>query len=317
MVARLKVLARLDTTRREIPQDGAFKVPREGIEPASARLAIMPTIHGEKAVIRFLGVEDPSDLTRLNLSAAVLEELRVFMQRREGMALFAGPTGSGKSTTIYGVLQELAKGGRSVVSIEDPVERDIREISQTSIDEKLGLDFPTALRAILRQDPDVIALGEIRDAESARTAFHAALTGHLVVGTVHARRALDVPIRVGHLGVDPLTIAEALRLIVCQRLVPLLCRGCRVLDLVASNRAGVSLYREVGCDRCDYSGFSERRVVAEYIALDRKAAAVLAAHGRFAPEDLPKRSTSLEGELRALLLSGLISSRQFGAYVSD
>lgn len=314
MVARLKVLARLDTTQRTTPQDGAFIVPREGARELSARVAIMPTIHGEKVVIRFLGTAGAPELGRLGLGPLALEEMRRFIARREGLALFSGPTGSGKSTSIYAALVETARSGRSVVTIEDPVEQEIVGISQTSLDEKIGLDYPAALKAVLRQDPDVIALGEVRDGVSARTAFQAALTGHLVIGTVHARRSFDVPNRVIQLGVEAATVADALRLIVCQRLVPLLCRACKVIDLAASNRLGVSIYREVGCARCDYAGFAGRQVIAECIVVNEAIATVIASKGGLRPSDVTPETPSLADELRRLLGTGLISIRHFTEY---
>lgn len=304
LIGRLKVLARLDTTVRNQPLDGAFVVPRVGGAGVSARLSIMPTIHGDKAVVRFLGHGGIRPLGTLGYSPVVSGAIERFVRRREGAALFAGPTGSGKSTAIYAALAACVERGRSVVSIEDPVEVEIPGVSQTSLNPEHGLDYAAALRAVLRQDPDVIALGEIRDEESAAAALRAALTGHLVISTVHARSAREVALRLRDLGVDDLTHAQAIRLVVCQRLVPVLCARCKVIDLMSSAAHGLTVYRPVGCVRCDYSGFSERVLVAE----------VLEGSGEF-PEE--RCEVEIRDELKRLLGAGRITLEQFAAFGSD
>lgn len=318
LITRLKVLAKLDINQRGMPQDGALSVPRDGVPPVSARVSIMPTLHGEKAVVRFLSNGGVAELGTLGLPVNLLDEISGFCDRRDGLALFAGPTGSGKSTSIYAVLRELARRNHSVVSIEDPVEAEVAGISQTSVSEALGLDYPTALRSVLRQDPDVIGLGEIRDRTSAEVALNAALTGHLVVSTVHATRVWEVPQRLMQLGINGGTIAQALRLIVCQRLVPTLCRFCKVIDLKPSNATGACIYREVGCARCDYSGFGDRRVVAEFLAPSRILADRIAGGERLTAEELQhERFRSLDSMFQELMRDGLVSARQYVGYVGD
>lgn len=318
LITRLKVLSRLDIGRHGVPQDGAFVIPRDGATDVPARVSILPTLHGEKGVVRFLSTARVAELKTLGLSPALLDELGRFCQRRDGSVLFAGPTGSGKSTSIYALLHELGRRNKSVVSIEDPVEVEVRGISQTSLSEAHGLDYPAALRAVLRQDPDVIALGEIRDQVSAEVAFQAALTGHLVVSTVHARRVWEVPARLAQLGLDRGTVAQALRLIVCQRLIPLLCRWCKVIDLHASNKIGACIYREVGCARCDYAGVLERRVIAEFLAPSPELAERIAAGERLRREDMwGERSEILEATLKQLIHDGFISAAQGVGYAGD
>jgi len=318
IIARLKVLSKLDISRHGAPQDGALAVPRDGAPPVAARVSIMPTLHGEKAVVRFLLNRNTVELHALGLSPILLQELSALCNRRDGSVLFAGPTGSGKSTSIYALLLELARRNRSVVSIENPVEAEVAGVSQTSLNEAQGLDYPAALRAVLRQDPDVIALGEIRDRVSADVAFQAALTGHLVVSTVHARRVWEVPERLIQLGLDRGTVAQALRLVICQRLVPLLCRWCKVIDLQASHKTGACIYREVGCARCDYAGFSDRRVVAEFLVISPTLAQGIAAGKPLRRENLAtERCQLLEREFEALMRDGLVSIAQCLSYVGD
>ncbi|MBN8548376.1 MAG: Flp pilus assembly complex ATPase component TadA, partial [Deltaproteobacteria bacterium] len=195
------------------------------------------------------------------------EMLERHAQRSEGAILFAGPTGSGKTTTMYALLQNLVAQNLSVVSIEDPVEIQIPGVAQTSVDEKRELGFSSCLRSILRQDPDVILLGEMRDEESAKIALQAALTGHLLLTTVHARDAIEVLLRLRALQADLLSVAQAVSLIVCQRLLPLLCSHCKVVDLTAPTTHSVEVFRAVGCAHCDYSGYTGRTVVTECLEM--------------------------------------------------
>ncbi|MBN8548550.1 MAG: Flp pilus assembly complex ATPase component TadA, partial [Deltaproteobacteria bacterium] len=186
IISRLKVLAALDVTLRSAPQDGSFSIPIQDAQ-VFARLSVMPTVHGEKAVIRLMNANGPLQLDELGLDERSKEMLERHAQRSEGSIIFAGPTGSGKTTSMYALLQNLVAQNLSVVSIEDPVEIQIPGVAQTSVDEKRELGFSSCLRSILRQDPDVILLGEMRDEESAKIALQAALTGHLLLTTVHAR----------------------------------------------------------------------------------------------------------------------------------
>lgn len=310
LIGRLKVLARVDTTARFVPIDGAFLVPRPGGSAVSVRLSILPTIHGEKAVLRFMGMGEVPTLSELGYSPAAHAAIERFLNRREGAALFAGPTGSGKSTAIYAALGACVGQGRSVVSLEDPVELEVPGASQTTIDPERGLDYAVGLRAILRQDPDVIALGEIRDETSAAVALRAALTGHLVLSTVHARTAREVLVRLCDLGVDGSILEQSVRLVVCQRLVPTLCARCKVVDLAASLLHRYTVYRAVGCARCDYSGFGGRTLVAEVLELPSFGVP----HGVVPPSEGPHRA-GLRPELENLLRAGRIAHSQFETFV--
>jgi len=294
LISRLKVLAGLDVTKHSMPQDGAFTIPLHGDE-VHVRLSILPTIHGEKAVLRFSGYSDLIKLDELGLDSTSLFFVQKFCEQSEGSMIFAGPTGSGKSTSMYAVMDKLAQRNLSLVSIEDPVEVRLNSVSQTSINPKIGLDYECCLRSILRQDPDVILLGEMRDQQSAQIAFQAALTGHLLLTTVHARNVFEVILRLKNLGVDLLTVAQATKLILNQRLAPCLCPNCKVLDLANTNVRGYSVYRAVGCDACDYSGYSGRSAIVEALWIDDELSELII-RGQISPKEL-KAATSQKNYL--------------------
>ncbi len=283
LIGRLRVLAKLGAAARKEPLDGSLSVPHAGGQ-VFVRLSIMPTIHGEKAVLRFLGRAKVRTVSELGLASEIEDFVERYLQRREGVALVAGPTGSGKTTTLYAMTERLVQQSRSLCSIEDPVEIALAGVAQTSLDLRAGLDFPNALKAVLRQDPDAIFIGEIRDGESAAIAFQAALTGHLLLSTVHARSVYEIFLRLQQLGLDRLTVAQAVNLLLVQRLVPRLCPECAVVDIEASNRCGFDVAKAVGCAACDYAGFSERLVLAEALWMDESLARAIAgsdwtAHG--------------------------------------
>lgn len=317
IIARLKVLAALDTTQRALPQDGSFTIPVNERE-IFARINIMPTLHGEKAVIRLMNSSGILTLSELGLSPAALSQLQKHSARSEGAILFAGPTGSGKSTTMYALLHELANRNLSISTIEDPVEIQLDAISQTSIDERRGLTYANCLRSILRQDPDVILLGELRDEESARIALQAAVTGHILLTTLHARNVLEVFTRLKALGSDPLTIAQSLRLIVCQRLLPTLCSKCKVIDLEASNTRGKGeLFKAVGCSSCDYSGFAGSALVTETLEMHQRLHEIITADAfkNFKSTELNSEFfVPLQGGLDKLLVEGAIPFSEYLAH---
>ena len=227
LVQRIKVLAGLLTYRTDVPQDG--RVPRaENGERCELRVSVVPVLHGEKAVVRLLDAADgPRSLDALGWEPAALDRLRAGLAARQGLIVFSGPAGSGKTTAIYAALRHVvARGERSCASIEEPVEAAIAGVDQTPVDRHAGLDFAHALRAILRQDPEVIFVGEVRDPETARTAVEAGLTGHLVLTTVHAGGACEAIARLLDLGVEPFTLASSLRQVLSQRLLRRACADC-------------------------------------------------------------------------------------------
>ncbi|RIL11796.1 MAG: hypothetical protein DCC75_01630, partial [Proteobacteria bacterium] len=266
LVNRIKVLCSMDITARCKPQEGSFSVPAQEF-CCSVRVSLMPTVQGEKAVLRFMGNSKLLSLEQLGFDTETLARLRETADSGEGAIVFVGATGSGKSTSMYALLKKLASSNLSLVSVEDPVELYLPEISQTSVDERAGLDYPTCLRSVLRQDPDVIMLGEIRDEVSAKMAFQAALTGHLLMTTVHARDVREAFLRVFGLGVDAVSLSQSLKMVIAQRLVPKLCERCKVVDLQESNILDFECYKPVGCVICDYTGFSGQALVCESLVL--------------------------------------------------
>lgn len=317
LISRLRVLSGLDTTTKGLPQDGAFNLP-VGTSLLTIRLSIMPTIHGDKAVLRVGNLQDALSLSELELDTTTSAFVSEFLSMREGAMFCAGPTGSGKTTTLYAIVEELAKRNLSIVSIEDPVERELSEVTQTSINVAKSLSYAHSLRAVLRQDPDVILIGEIRDGESAEVALQAALTGHLVLSTVHARSTTEVFLRLKNLGADSLTISQALRLVTCQRLLPKLCRNCRVIDLIGSKAANATVYKHVGCDLCDYSGFAGRTLASESLRVNTSTTRKIIKENLGYAELRNQLSSavfrSMEESLKKLLVAGKIEGAQFADY---
>ncbi|NLF25124.1 MAG: type II/IV secretion system protein [Deltaproteobacteria bacterium] len=313
LIARIKILAALDTTQRQLPQDGSFQVPLSKRQ-VSVRVSILPTVHGEKAVLRLLGCEGLIELPALGFDPKTLGFINAFLNRSEGSTLLAGPTGSGKTTSMYALLQVLKERSMSLVSIEDPVEIQLDGVAQTSLCEKNGLTYAACLRAVLRQDPDAILVGEIRDEESAKVAMQAALTGHLLLSTVHARSVLEIFLRLRSLGIDALSVAQAVNLLICQRLLPRLCSNCKVIDLANTNRLGFDVFRGVGCFRCDYSGFDSRALAAEALWMDAGLSAALSSgeleYHKIKENLRPEYYTSLRSSLEGLLRRGDISFDQ-------
>ena len=227
LVARLKIMAGLDVTERRRPQDGRSSTEhRDGA--VDLRVSTLPTQHGEKVVIRLLPrSRSPLDLAQLGLNAQGQARIGALVQQPQGMILAAGPTGAGKTTTLYALLRRVDAVGRNIITLEEPIEYELPNVVQVPVRRAIGFDFASALRAVLRQDPDVILLGEIRDEESAKIAVRAAITGHLVLSTVHTNSALESVERLLELGVPGYLLASALVGVISQRLVRRLCPGCR------------------------------------------------------------------------------------------
>jgi general secretion pathway protein E len=281
-ISRIKVMAELDIAERRVPQDGRFKAAAGGRE-IDFRVSIMPSIHGEDAVLRILDKEHLSremsglTLETLGFDPAVRQTLRLLASEPYGMLLVTGPTGSGKTTTLYATLAETNKGLDKIVTIEDPVEYQLQGVLQIPVNEKKGLTFARGLRSILRHDPDKIMVGEIRDPETAEIAVQAALTGHLVFTTVHANNVFDVIGRFMHMGIDPYNLVAALNGVVAQRLLRINCPQCSEPitpdpELVAVSALGdTSAYQfraGHGCGHCRGSGYRGRKAVAEVLMLD-------------------------------------------------
>ncbi|AUT74973.1 GspE/PulE family protein [Paraburkholderia hospita] len=284
VISRLKVLAELDIAERRVPQDGSFRVAAGGRD-IDLRVSIMPSIHGEDAVIRILDkramIEAYGSLTleALGYDSESLVALRALAEEPYGMLLVTGPTGSGKTTTLYAALTEIHNGRDKIITIEDPVEYQLPGILQIPVNEKKGLTFARGLRSILRHDPDKIMVGEIRDRETAEIAVQSALTGHLVLTTVHANNVFDVFGRFSHMGIDPYAFVSALNGIWAQRLMRVNCAHCAApymptdaelarLGLSRADVAGFDFRQGTGCGDCRGTGYRGRRAIAEILILD-------------------------------------------------
>jgi general secretion pathway protein E len=335
IISRLKVLAELDIAERRIPQDGSFRVESGGRE-IDLRVSIMPSIHGEDAVIRILDkramIESYGALTleALGFDAPSLATLRMLAQEAYGMLLVTGPTGSGKTTTLYAALTEIHNGREKIITIEDPVEYQLPGILQIPVNEKKGLTFAKGLRSILRHDPDKIMVGEIRDRETAEIAVQSALTGHLVLTTVHANNVFDVFGRFTHMGIDPYAFVSALNGIWAQRLIRMNCPHCATqyepdeAELASAHlhpdEVGDYLFmRGKGCGDCRGTGYKGRRSIAEILTLNdeirelivdkqpiRRIKAAAAANGtrslRMAALDLVRRGATTIEEIKRVTL---------------
>ncbi len=284
ILSRIKVMSELDIAERRVPQDGRFRVRYKG-RLIDFRVSIMPTVHGENAVLRVLDKESMSEkFTKLSLDVVGFAEkdlvrFRRYIKEPYGMVLVTGPTGSGKTTTLYAALNEIKSEEDKIITIEDPVEYQIRGITQIPVNEKKGLTFARGLRSILRHDPDKILVGEIRDAETAQIAINSALTGHLVFTTVHANNVVDVLGRFLNMGVEPYNFVSALNCILAQRLVRQVCPFC-VRDVTYSDEellaSGLELdewrgfkFKEgPGCMECGGTGFKGRSAIHELLELD-------------------------------------------------
>ncbi|MDD2540668.1 MAG: ATPase, T2SS/T4P/T4SS family [Desulfuromonadaceae bacterium] len=286
IISRLKVMSELDISERRVPQDGRFKI-RFGEKSIDFRVSIMPSSMGEDAVIRILDKESiASDLKGLTLENLGISEREIKRLRRKirepyGMVLVTGPTGSGKTTTLYAALTEIHTGEDKIITIEDPVEYMLRGVLQIPVNEKKGLTFAKGLRSILRHDPDKIMIGEIRDSETAQIAVQSALTGHLVFTTVHANNVFDVIGRFIHMGIDPYNFVSCLNCVLAQRLVRKVCSACRrpvqysdeqLIDggVDPERFRGKMLYEAHGCDECHGTGYRGRVAIVELLELDDK-----------------------------------------------
>jgi general secretion pathway protein E len=283
-ISRIKVMAELDIAERRVPQDGRFKVLMQGRE-VDMRVSIMPSVFGEDAVLRILDRKALSDkakglsLETLGFEESIMARFRLLAEEPYGMLLVTGPTGSGKTTTLYGIISEINKGEDKIVTIEDPVEYQLPGVLQIPVNEKKGLTFARGLRSILRHDPDKIMVGEIRDAETAQIAVQSALTGHLVLTTVHANNVFDVIGRFTNMQVDPYSFVSAINGIMAQRLVRINCPHCAVHDapdaaliaksgLTQEQTASFNFRKGQGCGQCHGTGYKGRKAIAELLCFN-------------------------------------------------
>jgi len=276
LVSRVKVMARLDIAKKRVPQDGRFSL-NLGERAIDVRVSTLPARHGERLVMRILE-KDQSRLTlsELGMENQILEAFETALKRPNGIILVTGPTGSGKTTSLYAALSKLNDGSCNILTVEDPVEYALDGIGQTQVNNQVGMSFAAGLRAILRQDPDVVMVGEIRDPETAEIAVQASLTGHLVLSTVHTNSAVAAIARLRDMGVEPFLLSSTITALVAQRLVRRLCSHCKIdYAPTAKERAELGLsssrakfFKAVGCPECQNIGYTGRLGIYEIVTLD-------------------------------------------------
>ncbi|HFE3413207.1 TPA: type II secretion system ATPase GspE, partial [Escherichia coli] len=276
LISRIKVMARLDIAEKRIPQDGRISL-RIGRRNIDVRVSTLPSIYGERAVLRLLDKNSLQlSLNNLGMTAADKQDLENLIQLPHGIILVTGPTGSGKSTTLYAILSALNIPGRNILTVEDPVEYELEGIGQTQVNTRVDMSFARGLRAILRQDPDVVMVGEIRDTETAQIAVQASLTGHLVLSTLHTNSASGAVTRLRDMGVESFLLSSSLAGIIAQRLVRRLCPQCRQFTPVSPQQAQMFKHHQlavttigtpVGCPYCHQSGYQGRMAIHEMMVV--------------------------------------------------
>ncbi len=319
VISRIKVMARLDIAERRVPQDGRISLTLGG-KQLDVRVSTLPSRAGERVVMRLLDKEAAGfSLEKLGLAGSVEQVLREALAEPNGIILVTGPTGSGKTTTLYAALQHLNDGSRNILTVEDPVEYAIDGVGQTQVNAKVGMSFANGLRAILRQDPDVVMVGEIRDRETADIAVQASLTGHLVMSTVHTNDAIGAITRLRDMKVEPFLLASTLRAVIAQRLVRRLCPICRAPEPAESGVGALLgfapdaiVYRPVGCGECNQSGYQGRIGVFEAVRIDpaiRRMISESASEGEIARHAF-RTAAPLGGAARAMVLAGVTTPEE-------
>jgi general secretion pathway protein E/type IV pilus assembly protein PilB len=273
VIARLKIMSRLDIAEKRLPQDGRINLSLEG-QSIDVRVATVPTVEGESVSLRLLN-QEKFNVAKLGMESFVLDRIRQLLDLSNGIILITGPTGSGKSTSLYSFLSELNKSDTRIVTVEDPVENKLDGVMQIAVKSEIGLTFASGLRSILRADPNIVMIGEIRDLETAEIAIRASLTGHLVFSTLHTNDSLGGISRLVDMGVEPFLVSAAVRAFLAQRLVRKLCQHCRVpVEITEDQRRRLKIphltgqaYEPTGCDKCRNTGFAGRLAIYEVALL--------------------------------------------------
>ena len=275
IISRIKIMSKLDISERRLPQDGRISIS-VGKRDIDLRVSTLPSSFGERVVLRILEKDKTHiQLEHLGFSSEILRNFRKNLSKNEGIILVTGPTGSGKTTSLYSGLREISDRSQNILTIEDPVEYALEGIGQTQVNNKTGLTFAKGLRAILRQDPDIVMVGEIRDKETAEIAIQASLTGHLVLSTVHTNSAVNAITRLRDMGIEPYLLSSSLIFVLSQRLLRKLCPNCKIADEDSKNilkkyKIKGKAYKSVGCNSCDNTGFKGRLSIGEFVSIDEK-----------------------------------------------
>ena len=317
IISRIKVISNLDISEKRVPQDGRTQVKIAG-KTLDIRVSVLPTYYGERVVMRILmESEDIPHLTELGFEEDLTKELDSLLKNSHGIILVTGPTGSGKSTTLHSFLQRIATPDKNIITIEDPVEYKADNINQIQVNVKAGLTFAAGLRSILRQDPDVIMVGEIRDKETAQISTQAALTGHMVFSTLHTNTATGAITRLMDMGIEHYLIASSLLGVLAQRLVRKLCPHCKEEDHIAEEYAkefdlpeGAKIYKAVGCKECNYTGYQGRQAIGELFVMDDEFKSMLkedVSDHEIRERAIQKGMKTLSMQLKELLLAGQTS----------
>lgn len=287
IVTRVKILSGMNIAEKRIPQDGRFEY-ESGLTKIDMRVSSLPTIHGEKIVMRLLGSNQDVnyEFEDMGFSKTAIERIRGLMKNQNGIILATGPTGSGKTTTLYTMLREVVNPKVNVVTVEDPVEKQLEYVNQVQVNSKAGLTFASGLRSILRQDPDIIMIGEIRDKETAQIAIRAAITGHLVISTLHTNDSFSTVARLIDMDVEPFLLASSIRGVIAQRLVKKICPHCKEASIVTEEDRKllndyeiIRKYHGRGCKYCNGTGYKGRTAVDEILVFDRTMQEIISHQG--------------------------------------
>ena len=319
LISRIKIISGLDISERRLPQDGRVSLSL-GDKSIDVRVSTLPSSYGERVVLRLLDKQSAQiNIEDLGLPSKILLNYKSSLKNSEGIILFTGPTGSGKTTTLYAGLRYLSDSSQNILTVEDPIEYTLRGIGQTQVNPKTGYTFAKGLRAILRQDPDVVMVGEMRDIETAQIGIQASLTGHLVLSTVHTNSAIAAITRLRDMGIESFLLASSLRTIISQRLIRRLCLNCKKEEIVSSNAMNLfqldssqTVWNSNGCSSCTNTGYQGRIAIAECIQVDKELKELI--HNNASENEIAnhvfQESKSIDDASIELLKNGITSCEE-------
>ena len=305
IISRIKILGKINISERRLPQDGRVSFTM-GNQVIDVRISTLPTGSGERMVLRLLGKQNQIiELQKLNMPHEIFKSFQEDINKPYGLILVTGPTGSGKTTTLYSAINDISNLGLNIMTIEDPIEIRFPGISQTQVNTKLGLSFAEGLKAILRQDPDVIMIGEIRDKETASVALRASMTGHLVLSTLHTNTSLGAIGRLKDLGIDPYLISSSLNSVIAQRLLRKYCINCKDSSIKSGSQTSHKIIKFPGCSNCDQTGFQGRVPIFDYLKIDNKLRSKIS-NDEFLNNNINPKKNLLEIEAEKLVANNII-----------